>query len=152
LIEKKVENLKSKKIFIAEQADVEEIVNLSNKKMSQLDLSTIEKYINILSQHIIFIQQETNKAKARELEAENIFKKEALPIVLSIEKRITKEERWLYASTRGPVLETLYDEWVDAQVDATLMKELPDRFIEKLNVLKRIQTDLQNEYNKLTRC
>lgn len=149
IVNSRLSKIKGEKgIYVAKSGNVEHIVNISNKELAKLDLPTVNEYINLLSQHIIFVQQETNEAKAKEIEAENTFKVNALPIIMAADKIKTKEERWIYAATTSNEMWDLYSEWQNAEIHAALMKEMPERYIEKLNVLKRIQNDLLNQYHK----
>jgi hypothetical protein len=147
-VDKRVLELKEEGIFSADRVETEvisKIINMKKQEYYDIDVSTLESYLGLLAQHILFLQQECNTAEAREIELGNRFKTDALPHVINSKIR-SVEERWLYASTiKEDDLGSKFEFWQKAVIEYIFMKHLSDPVVDKLNVLKRIYDDRRME-------
>jgi hypothetical protein len=136
----KVKELRETGVYSAERVKPEElkmIINMEEWIFFGLDTMTIESYLGLLAQQILYIQQEVNIAEAREIELGNAFKLEAIPLVLDSKIR-SVEERYIFATTISDGLRLKFDLWQQAIIDATLKRKLADPITEKLMVLKKV--------------
>jgi hypothetical protein len=146
-VDNKVKELRENGIYSAERVDTEtlkRIVNMEEYLFYGIDLMTLESYLGLLSQQILYIQQEVNIAEAREIELGNAFKLEAIPLVIDSKIR-SVEERYIFATTLSDSLRLKYDLWQQAIIDATLKKKLSEPITEKLLVLKKLYDERRME-------
>jgi len=148
-VDQRVEELKNSGIYSAQQVDsniISKIVNMNEWEYYDIEITILESYLGILSQQIMYLQQEQNKAEAKEIEIGNSFKISALPEVIGSKIR-SVEERWLYASTLTPELKSKFELWQNTLIEATLRKKLAEPLTEKLYVLKKIYDDRRQDGN-----
>lgn len=146
-VSRQVEELRRTGIYGAERVDsdtISKILNMAEWEYYDIELVTLESYLGLLAQQIYFLQQEGNMAVAREIELGNDFKKTALPEVVGAKIR-SVEERWLFAASLTPELDSKFNAWQNAIIDATLRKDLADPVIEKLQVLKKLYDERRLE-------
>jgi hypothetical protein len=146
-VDRKVAELRENGIFCADKVDkktISYVMNMDELEYYAIDIMTLESYLGLLAQQAMYVQQEVNIAEAREIELGNLFKFEALPLVIDSKIR-SVEERWLFASTLTDGLKLKFDLWQQSIIDATLKKKLSDPIVEKLNVLKKIYDDRRSE-------
>lgn len=146
-VEKSVKALEESGIYCAEKVEKETITlifNMAEWHYYDIDIMTLESYLGILAQQVMYLQQEVNKAEAHETEKGNIFKINALPLVIDSKIR-SVEERWIFASTLSEELEQQFADWQQATIEATLRKRLSEPMVEKLQVLKKIYDDRRME-------
>lgn len=146
-VDNKVKELREKGIYGAERVDtdvIRKILNMEEWIFFGLDTMTIESYLGLLAQQVLYVQQEVNIAEAREIELGNSFKIEAIPLVIDSKIR-SVEERYIFATTLSDSLRLKFDLWQQAIIDATLKRKLADPIIEKLMVLKKIYDERRME-------
>ncbi|HLI46767.1 MAG TPA: hypothetical protein VKU94_06190 [Geobacterales bacterium] len=146
-VDKKVKELRDNGFYGAEKVDpdvIKKILNMDEWIFYGIDTMTLESYLGLLAQQVMYIQQEVNIAEAREIELGNSFKIEALPLVIDSKIR-SVEERWIFASTLTENLKSKYDLWQQSIMDYTLKKKLSEPLTEKLLVLKKIYDERRME-------
>jgi hypothetical protein len=146
-VDNKVKELRENGTYSAERVNTETlktIINMEEYLFFGIDTMTIESYLGLLAQQILYIQQEVNIAEAREIELGNAFKLEAIPLVLDSKIR-SVEERYIFATTLSDGLRLKFDLWQQAIIDATLKRKLADPITEKLMVLKKVYDERRME-------
>lgn len=142
-----VENLIKLGIYVAiPTKNIDEIVNMSEWEFADLDIETLLNYMGRIVQHIIFIQQELAKGKALELIAVNNFKRQQGRVFsrLTPEQRKGRnsiEERNQLVCEYDSECVELFNIWERAQIYRILLEDMPERFTEILNVLKKAHAD-----------
>lgn len=145
----KVKELRENGVYGAERVEpdvIKKILNMEEWIFFGIDTMTIESYLGLLAQQILYIQQEVNIAEAKEIELGNSFKLEAIPLVIDSKIR-SVEERYIFATTLSDSLKLKFDLWQQAIIDATLKRKLADPITEKLMVLKKIYDERRMEGN-----
>lgn len=146
-VDNKVKELRETGVYGAERVEpdvIKKILNMEEWIFFGLDTMTIESYLGLLAQQVLYVQQEVNISEAREIELGNAFKIEAIPLVIDSKIR-SVEERYIFATTLSDSLRLKFDLWQQAIIDATLKKKLADPIIEKLMVLKKIYDERRME-------
>lgn len=148
-VDDKVKEYRANGIFSAQRVDpdiITRIVNMEEWEYYGTEIPVLESYLGLLSQQVMFLQQEVNIAEAKEIELGNAFKMEALPQVVASKIR-SVEERWIFATTINDGLRLKFEIWQQAIIEATLKNKLANPVVEKLNVLKKIYDDRRLEGN-----
>jgi len=150
-LEEQLKKLEETGIYIAKPSiEIDEIVNMDEYDFGELTLDELDNYMGSINQHILYIQQETNKSKAREMILGNQFKKRARWVFaqLSPEQRKGRnsvDERYHLVCEHDKLANQLFNEWEKSQIISNLMDDMPDRYIEVLNVLKKVHADKMEE-------
>jgi hypothetical protein len=130
--------------------DIKKYLNMGEWDYGNLNLVQLEEAMGRVVDHINYLQDEINKAIAREYVTGNKFKRRKIIVYGGLIESQKKgknsiEERNDLVCNYDIEADALFEKWEDAKVAYFLIQDKADKCLETLNVMKKIHTDMMDE-------
>ena len=117
--------------------EIQRAFQMQSDEINHTSLEVLEQTMHVLAAYALWIQVQHNVRQAELLECKKTYEErlalEAWKIDVS-----TKSEREAKALETVAELKTMKQKYLQTEVAGLLTKEIPDRIVEKLNVIKKI--------------